>query len=70
MAPIKIVRIKNRTEPWMTSTILDLIRERDKFLCESNKNRNDKKLRSKFNSLRNKVQREIRKSKTNFLKIK
>ena len=70
VAPIKIVRIKNRTEPWMTSTILDLIRERDKFLCESNKNRNDKKLRSKFNSLRNKVQREIRKAKANFFKDK
>ena len=70
VAPIKSVRIKNRTEPWMDSTILDLIRERDKILYKSNKNRNDKELRKKFNSLRNKVQHEIRKAKTNFFKIK
>ena len=70
VAPTKSVRIKNRTEPWMNSIILNLIRERDKILYKSNKNKNDKELRSKFNSLRNKVQREIRKAKTNFFKDK
>ena len=54
----------------MNSIILNLIRERDKILYKSNKNKNDKELRSKFNSLRNKVQHEIRKAKTNFFKDK
>ena len=54
----------------MNSIILNLIRERDKILYKSNKNKNDKELRSKFNSLRNKVQHEIRKAKNNFFKDK
>ena len=70
VAPIKNIRIKNRTEPWMNSTILDLIRERDKLLYKSNKNKGDKELRGKFNFMRNQVQREIRKAKTNFFKDK
>ena len=54
----------------MDNGILELIRERDKVLYKSNKNKDDKELRSKFNLLRNKVQREIRKAKTNFFKDK
>ena len=70
VAPIKQVRINTRTEPWMTSTILELIRERDKALFNSNKNRKNKELRKQFNSLRNKVQREIRSAKANYFKNK
>ena len=70
VAPIKNIRIKNRTEPWMNSIILELIRERDKILYKSNKSKDDRELRIKFNSLRNKVQREIKKAKTNFFKDK
>ena len=54
----------------MTSTILELIRERDKALFNSNKNRKNKELRKQFNSLRNKVQCEIRSAKTNYFKNK
>ena len=54
----------------MSSDILELIRERDKMLYKSNKNKKDNELRSKFNLLRNKVQREIRMAKTNFFKDK
>ena len=54
----------------MSSDILELIRERDKMLYKSNKNKKDNELRSKFNFLRNKVQREIRMAKTNFFKDK
>ena len=32
LAPFKEVRLKQRTEPWMSHDILDLIRNRDKFL--------------------------------------
>ena len=70
VSPIKHVRIKNRTEPWMNSMILELIRERDRLLYKSNKNKGNKELRKEFNSIRNKVQHEIRKAKTNFFKDK
>ena len=70
IAPIRHIRIKTRTEPWMNSEILELIRERDKFLKLANKNKNNKDLRLKFNSLRNKVQSEIKKAKSVYLKNK
>ena len=31
VAPVKEVRLKQRTEPWITSDILELLRERDRF---------------------------------------
>ena len=65
VAPCKQIRIKTRTEPWMNNKILDLIRERDKALIIANKNKVNKTLRENFNSLRNKVQREIKKAKSN-----
>ena len=70
VAPIKQVRINIRTEPWMDSEILDLIRKRDKALSISNKYRSNTTLRLEFNELRNKVQREIKKAKSNFFKDK
>ena len=38
-APLREVRIKQRSEPWMTSAILDDINERDSFLAKFNKNK-------------------------------
>ena len=70
VAPIKHVRIKTRTEPWINSMILELIWERDRLLFESNKDKANKELRKEFNMLRNKVQREIRIAKTNYFKDK
>ena len=70
VAPIKHIRIKTRTEPWINNTILELIWERDKLLYNSNKNKENRELRKAFNLLRNKVQREIRKAKTNYFKDK
>ena len=67
---MKWVRIKTRTEPWINSSILELIWRRDKILCRSNKNRDDKDLRKEFNKLRNRTQREIKIAKTNFFKEK
>ena len=32
IAPIKEIRLKQRTEPWMSSEILQMIKERDKHL--------------------------------------
>ena len=70
VAPIKHIRIKSRTEPWINSKILELIRKRDKLLSESNKDKSNKELRKEFNILRNKVQSEIRIAKTNYFKDK
>ena len=55
VAPIKHVRIKTRTEPWIDSVILELIWKRDKLLHESNKDKQNKELRKEFNLIRNKV---------------
>ena len=52
----------------MNSEILDLIKERDKALSIANKNKGNKTLRENFNFKRNKVQREIKKAKSNYLK--
>ncbi|CAL4114810.1 unnamed protein product [Meganyctiphanes norvegica] len=60
IVPLKQIRIKTRTEPWMNSDILHCIKYRDKALNIANKNKGNRELRSKFNSLRNKVQREIK----------
>ena len=70
VAPIKNVRIKTRTEPWINSSILESIWKRDKLLHESNKNKQNKELRKEFNLMRNKVQNEIRIAKTNYFKDK
>ena len=34
VAPVKKVRLKQRSEPWITHEILELIKERDKVLLE------------------------------------
>ena len=70
VAPIKKVRINTRTEPWMSSEILKLISKRDKALNLANKYKSNTFLREEFNELRNKVQREIKKAKSNFFKDK
>ena len=70
IAPFKQVRIKGRTEPWMNSDILDLIRQRDKALEYANRNKENRELRKNFNNIRNKLQREVNKAKSNYLKNK
>ena len=66
IAPIKQIRIKVRTEPWMNNELLELINERDKTLTLSNKDKGNTLLREKFNMLRNKVQREVKKVKSSY----
>ena len=70
IAPIKEIRIKLRTEPWIDDNILQSIRERDKLLTLSNRNKADKSLRRLFNETRNKLQRDIKKAKSNYFKNK
>ena len=57
VAPVKAIRLKQRTEPWMTSKILHDIRHRDDVLNRFRKTR-DSDLYRTFYKLRNKIQRE------------
>ena len=54
----------------MNSAILNLIRQRDKALEYANRFKENGELRKQFNLLRNKVQREVKKAKSNYLKNK
>ena len=70
IAPVKEVRIKGRTEPWMTSDILELIYERDRILNLANQNKSVKELRNLYNQLRNQVTDKIKKAKANYFSEK
>ena len=67
VAPLREVRIKQRSEPWMTSEILDDIRERDSLLAKFNKNKHMSEYYKEYCKLRNKVQREIRSAKQQYI---
>ena len=54
LAPIKEIRLKQRAEPWMDSFILELIRERNRFLYIFKKHQNEEDYK-KFAKLRNLV---------------
>ena len=66
MAPVKEVKFKQRTEPWMNSEILQNIRYQDETLNKFRKT-NDPDLYKKYCQLRNLVQRETRISKGDYL---
>ena len=61
VAPVKEIRLKQRTEPWMSSEILELIHSRDKFLYSFKKSGIQEEYK-RFCEIRNKVQREIKKA--------
>ena len=62
----KLIRIKGKTEPWMSSKILDLMQKRDKMLSRSIRNKSNLELREQYNFLRNKVTKTIREAKANY----
>ncbi|XP_060780219.1 uncharacterized protein LOC132888186 isoform X2 [Neoarius graeffei] len=64
IAPVKSISVKHRTEPWVSTEILEAINRRDQALKESKKS-NDQ---SEFKRLRNKVNRMIDKSKVDYYK--
>ena len=66
VAPVKEVKLKQRTEPWMNSEILQNIRFRDETLNKFRKT-NDPDLYKKYCQLRDLVQRETRISKRDYL---
>lgn len=65
VAPIKQIRIKQRTEQWMSSEILDSIRARDHALIEFRKHKSPEHYKT-FCSLRNSTQRMIKKAKQSY----
>ena len=65
VAPIKQVRLKQRSKPWMDGHILDLINQRDQALHNYRKSKIADDFKH-FSKLRNKVQYSIRKAKRHF----
>lgn len=65
LAPIKEVRLKQRTEPWLEADILDLIRSRDQLLFEFRKGGQTEKF-DQYKKVRNTVQYKIHKAKSNY----
>ena len=69
VAPVKKVRLKQRSEPWITHEILKLIKERDKLLLEF-KRSNQKSSYKQFCEIRNLIQNKVKKAKNYFHKDK
>ena len=66
VAPVKKVRLKQRSEPWITHEILELIKERDKVLLEF-KRSNQKSSYEQFCKIRNLIQNKMKKPKNLFI---
>ena len=69
IAPIKEIRLKQCTEPWMCNEILEGIRERDKSLYNFKKQRTAENFKT-FCLLRNKLQRLIKSAKRTYFNDK
>ena len=69
IAPMKKVRIKQRTQPWITNEILQCIKDRDKAFRVYKKDSSDDNF-SNFNESRNKTQTMIYTAKRDYFKEK
>lgn len=69
VAPYKEIKVKQKTEPWMTSDILDYIRKRD-IQLQLYKKSKSKHIYSDYCKLRNKVQKEVKKAKEEYISNK
>ena len=69
ICPAKQIRLKQRTEPWINSDILETIRDRDKALYLHRKC-NDTAHYSEYKHLRNRVQALVRQAKRHYLSNK
>ena len=67
IAPMKEVRIKQRTQPWITNEILQCINDRDKAFRVYKKDSSDD-IFSNFKELRNKTQTMIYTAKRDYFK--
>jgi len=69
LAPVKEVRLKARTEPWMCNEILDAIKERDNLLYRFRKHQ-EPSVYKEYCKSRNKIQRDIKKAKSDYFSDK
>ena len=69
ICPVKHIRLKQRTEPWINSDVLEAIRDRDKALYLYRKN-NDSADYVQYKQLRNRVQNLVRQAKRHYLSNK
>ena len=67
LVPHKCIRIKQRSEKWMTQEILDKIHTRDKLIRTYQRDKSDKNAYHQYCRLRNEIQRDVKKAKANFL---
>ena len=70
VAPVKKIRIKNRTDPWINNEILHLMEQRDKLMRRFSKNKNDRELKQEFNRIRTKVDKNLKKAKGDYFSNK
>ena len=66
MKKMSMKEIKNNSKPWLTSDIQKLIKKRDRFFAKKKSQPDNINLKKKYNELRNKVQRDIKKSKKQY----
>ncbi len=69
VAPVKEIRIKNRTDPWINNEILHQIEYRDQLLKRLTRHKNYIELRQEYNRARNKVARDIKFAKAEYFTI-
>jgi len=67
IAPAKTIRVKQRSEPWFASEILNLIKLRDKALCDFNKTKTPSNF-VLYKRLRNEVKAMVDKAKVDYYK--
>ena len=68
VAPLKEVRVRAKSNPWMNSHILAEIRRRDSLLARYRKDRGNVALYKEFCKARNAVQRDIKLAKQTYFK--
>lgn len=69
VAPLKVIRIKQRTQPWINNDILDTIYSRNKALSDFRKS-NLPEFYVEYKALRNKAQRMVDEAKKDYFKTK
>ncbi len=66
VAPMKEIRIKNRTDPWINSELLHHIEHRDNLLRQLTRHKDNVELRQEYNRARNKLARDIKTAKADY----
>ena len=70
VAPLRDVRVRQKSEPWVNAHILAGIKERDRVFRLFKRNRENRVLYAEYCKLRNSVQRDIKVAKTTYFRNK